>query len=243
MNEVPGSEVILVIRDNIVQANILLAGSRYHIRYVGENLGQAIHALQEIDTSRFPPEHPPGYEIGGILVEDVVAGDSQDGGIALPAQPDSPAPVDGAGSIIDVLVVYTPAAREAVGGTAAMNARIDLAITETNQGYANSGVHQRMHLVYRSEIDYDSNTGDPFFDALGRLQNSSDGYLDEVRQELPELPDQKQARFQEQYGRPIPRPTPQASTSVVAIRKLCGLATRGRNDVHVTETNPLGCVT
>lgn len=26
------------------------------------------------------------------------------------------------------------------------------------------------------------------------------GYLDEVRQELPELPDQKQARFQEQYG-------------------------------------------
>ncbi len=173
--EYPDSEVILVVKDDVVQANIVFAGSRYHIRYVGNSLGQAVHALQQIDTSRFPPEHPPGYEIGGIVAGDVVQGDDP---LVPPANPDPPPPVDGAGCIIDVMVVYTPATRNRVGGTTAINNLIDLAITETNQGYANSGINQRMNLVYRSEIDYDSNTSSPFYDALYRLQDGSDGYMD-----------------------------------------------------------------
>ena len=79
---------------------------------------------------------------------------------------------------IDVAVVYTPAVRAALGGTAAVEAEIDLMVAETNQGYAASGVHQRLELVERSEVAYDG-TGDLFID-IDRLVDPADGYLDDV---------------------------------------------------------------
>ena len=79
---------------------------------------------------------------------------------------------------IDVAVVYTPAVRAALGGTAAVEAEIDLMVAETNQGYAASGVHQRLELVERSEVAYDG-TGDLGID-LDRLVDPADGYLDDV---------------------------------------------------------------
>ena len=79
---------------------------------------------------------------------------------------------------IDVAVIYTPAAREAAGGAAALEAVIDLMVAETNQAYAASGVHQRLALVARSEVPY-RETGVGFFD-LRRLRDPSDGRLDEV---------------------------------------------------------------
>ena len=79
---------------------------------------------------------------------------------------------------IDVATVYTPAAREAAGGTAAIEAVIDLMIAETNEAYAASGVRHRVALVARSEVAYDE-TGDSALD-LGRLENPSDGHLDGV---------------------------------------------------------------
>ena len=48
---------------------------------------------------------------------------------------------------IDVAVVYTPAARDAAGGVAAIEAEIDLLIAETNQAYETSGVNHRVTLV------------------------------------------------------------------------------------------------
>ena len=48
------------------------------------------------------------------------------------------------GSLVDVLVVYTPAARAAAGGTSGMTSLVNTAVTETNTGYANSGVVQRL---------------------------------------------------------------------------------------------------
>ena len=84
----------------------------------------------------------------------------------------------GAGNVtIDVAVVYTPAAREEAGGTAAIGAVIDLMVAETNQVYAESGVGHRVALVERSEVSY-TEVGD--FDDLYRLQDPSDGYMDEV---------------------------------------------------------------
>ena len=78
---------------------------------------------------------------------------------------------------IDVAVFYTPAAREAAGGAAEIEAVIDLMIAETNQAYAASGVHQRMALVERSEVRYART--DPFSD-IDRLFLPSDGHLDQV---------------------------------------------------------------
>ena len=79
--------------------------------------------------------------------------------------------------IIDVAVVYTPAAREEAGGTAAIEAVIDLMVAETNQAYADSGVRHRLALVARSEVEY-TEVGD--HRDTNRLADPSDGYMDDV---------------------------------------------------------------
>ena len=83
----------------------------------------------------------------------------------------------GAAVTIDVFVVYTPAAREEAGGTAEIEAVIDLMVAETNQALQASGVHHRLALVARSEVQY-TEAGD--FSDIDRLGDPSDGYMDEV---------------------------------------------------------------
>ena len=85
---------------------------------------------------------------------------------------------DGPDVTLDVAVVYTPAAREAAGGAAGIEALIDLMIVEANQAYAASGMHHRLALVGRSEVPYDE-TGDSLLD-LTRLAHPSDGHMDEA---------------------------------------------------------------
>ena len=79
---------------------------------------------------------------------------------------------------IDVAVVYTPAAREAAGGAAEIEAVIDLMVAEANQAYAAGGLQQRLALAGRSEVQYDE-TGDSSLD-LGRLADPTDGHMDEA---------------------------------------------------------------
>ena len=79
---------------------------------------------------------------------------------------------------IDVAVFYTPAARDAAGGTAEIEAAIDLMVAETNQAYALSGVDHRLALVERSEVPY-TETGDSRLD-LQRIDLPQDGHLDGV---------------------------------------------------------------
>ncbi|KAI9009285.1 Metallo-peptidase family M12B Reprolysin-like-domain-containing protein [Hyaloraphidium curvatum] len=78
---------------------------------------------------------------------------------------------------IDILVVYTPQVRMAVGGTANIEARIRLAVAETNQAYANSRINMVMRLAYMQEINYVAND---MGQDLDRLTAVSDGYMDEV---------------------------------------------------------------
>ena len=81
-------------------------------------------------------------------------------------------------SSIDVAVVYTPVARQIAGGTAEIEADIDLMMAETNQAFLDGGVTQRVALVSREEVEY-TESGDSNLD-LGRLGNPSDGHMDEV---------------------------------------------------------------
>jgi hypothetical protein len=112
-----------------------------------------------------------------------------------PASVDSGVPADAApaaddGSLIDVLVLYTAAARAAAGGTSAMLSQVNLAIQETNTGYQNSGVVQRLRLVGTSEVSY-VESGDIGVDLdrvtcpKGQVCNGSvldpAGHLDEVQ--------------------------------------------------------------
>jgi hypothetical protein len=157
------SQVILVIHGNIVSGNISAPGLRYHIRFAG---GGA-HEVQEIDPSRFPRDEPyvpiPGESaLGSRAAKDLEQN----------AQADD-------GSTIDVMVVYSAAARAGAFGTTAIKGLIDLAITETNQSYLNSGIAQRVRLVHTEELAY-SETG-KLDDALNCVTSATDGCLDNVQ--------------------------------------------------------------
>ena len=84
----------------------------------------------------------------------------------------------GGGVTIDLAVIYTVAARQAYGGTAAIEAGIDLWVAEANQAYAASGVHHRLALVATTEAPY-AETGNSLVD-LARLERPADGHLDEA---------------------------------------------------------------
>ena len=84
------------------------------------------------------------------------------------------------GITIDVAVVYTPAARETAGGTAAIEALVDLWVADTNEAYNASGVRHRVALVAREEVNY-VESGDSLVD-MERLSEPSDGHLDSVHQ-------------------------------------------------------------
>ena len=81
-------------------------------------------------------------------------------------------------SAIDVAVFYTPAARRAAGGPAAIEAVIDLMIAETNQAYRDSGVGQRVVLAAREEVLYTE--ADWSGTDLDRLADPSDGHMDRI---------------------------------------------------------------
>lgn len=99
------------------------------------------------------------------------------------------------GSTIDVMVLYTPSARlaQTPGTTAQMHANIDAQIALTNLIYANSNAVQRVRLVYKGETTHtEANTTTD----LARLENPSDGFLDEV----PVLRDLYQADLVSLWG-------------------------------------------
>lgn len=80
---------------------------------------------------------------------------------------------------IDVLVVYTNAARIAWGGIAQSNSFVATAITNFNNSLQNSGVSNvTINLVYAGEILY-TETGNINTD-LASFRNSSDGVMDDV---------------------------------------------------------------
>lgn len=157
---IPGSEAVIVVTGDIVSANIATPDRFYQVRYVSDGT----HQVRELDQSRFPPELP------GVRVE--LDRESARTG------PDLAEPADNA-AFVDILVVYTAAARSGAGGTTAMENLIDLAISETNTGYGNSGVSQRLRLVHTAEVDY-SESGFNWSTTLSRLRQTSDGYMDEV---------------------------------------------------------------
>lgn len=82
------------------------------------------------------------------------------------------------GNTVDILAVYTPAARDAAGGVTAIEAAIDLSATIANQIYANSGLSVRARFVRKQLIQYtESGT---YETDLPRLTETADGFLDSV---------------------------------------------------------------
>jgi hypothetical protein len=151
------SSVTLIVdrAARMLTGDVNFADGVYQIR----PLDNGLHAIYKLDQSRFPED---------LVVE---APEPMEDAQAPPGTADD-------GSRIDVMAVYTPAARVAAGGTAAIENLIDLAVTETNQSYISSGIAPRIRLVFKGEVSY-TESGD-FTTDLNRLQNTSDGYMDTV---------------------------------------------------------------
>ncbi len=152
----------IVVRGDVLYANIREdGGSFYQIRY----LGAGVHDVREIDATLFPPC-------------DVTAEDEAAAPPKRQANHVAGTGCDDDGSVIDMLVVYTAQARNAQGGTSAIEALIALAEAETNQAYVNSLIDTSVRVVQAIEVDY-TETGNSATDR-NRLVAVDDGYLDEV---------------------------------------------------------------
>lgn len=152
----PGAGITMVKTGEVLSANIHVDGRFFLVRFESEG----IHRIDEIDQHQFPQELPP-----------VPAA-------VTPREKRLETALD-TGIYIDVLVVYTAVARSGAGGTTAMENLIDLAISESNTGYGNSGVTQRLRLVHTAEVVYDEASFN-WSTTLTRLRSTSDGYMDNV---------------------------------------------------------------
>lgn len=130
------------------------------------------YALIDIDESGYPSGGEP---IPVVSPEDDTSGaiDENDGSAEVESDD---------GSVLDVLVVYTPAAKAQApgGGTAAdIETLIGLAISEANTGFSDSGIQLEFNLVHTEEIPYvESNAS--FSTDLFALRGTNDGAMDSV---------------------------------------------------------------
>jgi hypothetical protein len=122
------------------------------------------HVLSEVDSADPAPELDP------IPVADTTS-------TATTSSAGAPISADTLGSVIDVLVAYTPAV-QSLYGTAGAEALVLQAVAEANQAYTNSGMKTRLNLV-RTVLTSYAESGDMNTD-LTRLRTSNDGYMDEI---------------------------------------------------------------
>jgi hypothetical protein len=163
-----GSDVTLVVHGTTMVGTILSDQRLYKIESTGGNL----HRLIEIDESALPPDNHP------LVVADDDPNATPPTGNSS-QQSDTTAAAAG-DSTVDLLVVYTSAAKAKEGGQAAMEALITLGVDSANQAYSNSQIAMQLRLVRMAEVTY-TESGNMDTD-LTRLQNTTDGIMDQVHQ-------------------------------------------------------------
>ena len=153
----------LVVNGEIVVGTVRTPSEVYTIRTAGDGK----YVIRQIDESSLPPLGEP------LEVPPPSPG-------VRPKTDDGADPLDD-GSVIDLMVMYTPLAKRYEGGRASIEALIDLFVAETNQAFAKSGVTHRINLVLRDEVDYIEEGGD-FLTDIYRFRGDSDGYMDHVHE-------------------------------------------------------------
>ena len=159
---VPGGTMALAVNEELVVGVARMPGATYAFRSTGDGLDE----IRQTDPSTLPEGAEP------LVPSFVPARGTRRA--AAPARPD---PSDSETSQVDVLIVYTTAAKEHAGGEAAMRADIDLWFTEANRYFTTSGVDLQLRLAHAEELDY---VETPSSFELGSLVEAADGILDEV---------------------------------------------------------------
>jgi len=164
----PQSDISLSLSDGVMVGSFNLVDRIYRIQPVAED--STVHVIQEVSFAKAIDLEPIPADLGDVETDRVVDGFSLVG--------DQTAVTADDGSVVDVYVAYTPAARAKTGGTVAMINRINLAVSETNTGYDNSGIQFDLNLAGFGEINY-IETGDSLLD-LDHLFSQNDGHMDSI---------------------------------------------------------------
>lgn len=174
------SDVTVAMRGRKMVGTIYSNQRLYKIEPTEDNR----HRLVEIDEEALPQDHhplvvpddgtpadPPAQEPN---LEQPDAAAAETTGAVTTAAATTP------NTIVDLLVVYTSTARARQGGQAAMNALVALGVDLANQAYSNSGIAMRLRLARSAEVAY-AESGNISTDLM-RLQNTTDGFMDQVHQ-------------------------------------------------------------
>ncbi|GHE44241.1 peptidyl-Asp metalloendopeptidase [Vulcaniibacterium thermophilum] len=157
----------LVRRGNGITGSVRMDGKLFRIRPMPDGS----HAVIEVDESRMPADHP--FDPNRLPQVRMDANPARAGATSATVGPTAISP--GPTATIRVMVVATQAAVNAYGGD--MRALVDLAVAESNQGYANSDVGINLVLADYMTVNY----GEVGMSTdLSRFRGTSDGYMDEV---------------------------------------------------------------
>ncbi len=163
LRNIPHGTLTLVVNGEIVTGVVRTPLATYTI----DSSGAVCH-IRQVDPSTLPkgadPLDPPGLPRNT---------DRPRTTIKPPASTSTEE-----SSIVDILVLYTPAVVDARGGIPAVQAMVDLWITETNQALADSDVDLQVFLTRAEGVDY--REGASMEIDLDRLADPSDGNLDHV---------------------------------------------------------------
>ncbi len=156
----PRDTVVISVSGNAVAGTFVRHGKLFKL----EPRADGSQVLSEVKTTDPAPEHDP------VPVPDTTSsapGSTASGSVAENIN----------GSVLDVLVAYTPAV-QALYGTDGTDALILQAVAEANEAYGNSNMTTRLNLVHSVMTNY-TESGDMGTD-LGRLSATNDGFMDEL---------------------------------------------------------------
>jgi peptidyl-Asp metalloendopeptidase len=168
-----GRFVLVVEQDALVVAVWLSDGRTFEVR--SDQHGQLWS--RELDQAKFSPCET-GEEQCVHHKHQEPPMNGMPGGSTL--DPAAMVVCDDNGTMLDVLIVYTPAARIAAGGTNDIVALAQASIDASNTAYAASNILTRLRLVSTQEISY-TETGSNSTD-LNRLRIPDDNFMDDVHQ-------------------------------------------------------------
>ncbi|MFT3858178.1 MAG: M12 family metallo-peptidase [Aquabacterium sp.] len=170
LNGVEG-DAIIVVEGDAVEGTVRHGTSLYSVRSVGAGM----HAIIEVDQTKFPADHPPFLKSTSLKPINMLADAAASGTTAIAAD----GMVAARPTVMDVLVAYTPAVVAAKGSVSAVNAMIQLAIDETNAGYANSKVNAQVRLARSYQVNYNE-SGRSYETVMNHFVGKTDGFMDDI---------------------------------------------------------------
>ena len=173
-----GQAVLTVVAGKIAGSVALFdSGTRTGVTYQIQSDANGGTSLRQVNPNGFPPDHPPGAEkLLAPPSTSAVSSTAADVVTTTSTTSTTTAAADSV-TIVDVMVVYSDQTAKAAG--TAIGTQIQQAVDTANTAYANSGIATRLRLVHYEQVSY-NDSGD-FYTDLDRLQNGTDGYMDNVQ--------------------------------------------------------------